>query len=317
MKNVGKKKKHNKAKKGKSAPDADDDDEEPKKKKKSDDEDDDDSDDSDDDDSDDSDDSDDDDDDSDDSDDDSDEDEDDKPKKKKKKSDDDDEDEDSDEDDEETDDEDEDEDEEEKGGKKSNLVRIDPESYTPRPPSSPIPPGVQDCFGKFRDPDVPECRQCLESDNCNTVMKAKKEEGGGTVKKAKKKAKKEREDRSEKESAPKSTGLSETLQSILNRSRYKKLGGELTQKAKKPLFFVSIAGKRFARIARANRDEGFVVRLLTRLKPAAIGMKSTDWKPAGKGKYEFKGNVKFLGKKLRIIFKKAKMKMKASEEEEE
>jgi hypothetical protein len=63
--------------------------------------------------------------------------------------------------------------------------QIERGSYVPRSPDRPIPKGIEDCFGKYRDMSRPECKSCEESDPCNLVqirrqmVLSPRKEGGG------------------------------------------------------------------------------------------------------------------------------------------
>ena len=137
--------------------------------------------------------------------------------------------------------------------------------------------------------------------------KADKERGGKKVKvKKSKKHQEEREEKVDKKKKSKKQGkekkakgnFSETVQKIVDGSRYKKFDGKL----KPP--FIYIAGKKALFIAKPKSDDDFVFRLRSKVEPGKLGLNSKNWKKRGGGKFDYVGDVKKLAKSLRIAFRK-------------
>jgi len=177
----------------------------------------------------------------------------------------------------------------------------------------PIPPGIEDCFGRYNDPDVLECQKCVEFKNCRAVQKARNDEEdsekkGGKKKKMKhhkhdKEEKKSHKEKEEKEEKPKKTkGPSEAVQAILDEAKAEKYG---KVKAGASKLYILVGKKKVVKISKANTEDKFVVQLRVRGGPEAVGLKEKGWK--GKGsKFTYKGEASKLGGLLKTAIKAIK-----------
>jgi len=203
---------------------------------------------------------------------------------------------------------------------KAELVKIDTEKYKPRGPSAPIPPGAEDCFGKYNDPDVIECQKCLEAENCAAVMKANLKKEGETVEDKKKEKKSSDEKEKEKKSSKKKSSddkkkssddkkekekkkgpVSDALQAILDESKFEKRDGKLKAGRVKAYIFVGKA--KALKLTKIKDEEKFKVFLKTKLEPEAFDLKSKYFKRKDKDTLEYKGDNGKLGGYLETYFK--------------
>jgi hypothetical protein len=51
-----------------------------------------------------------------------------------------------------------------------SKIVVGGKTYTVPGPTKPIPPGLEDCFGRLRDMDDHGCRNCRVNDFCGQVM---------------------------------------------------------------------------------------------------------------------------------------------------
>jgi hypothetical protein len=143
-----------------------------------------------------------------------------------------------------------------------------------------------------------------ESEKEDTKVEKKKKKLTRKERRALRREKKGRNGKEEKSSKKSGgSGLSSAVKSILDGSKYKTFEGELTKRSPSR-YFLKVAGRRILRISKANREEGFLFRLIGPKSLKEVGLKTGGWKPAGKGKFDFTGDPKNLSKKLRIAFKK-------------